>query len=127
MTQQEELLVLRALVEKQKEELAEKDKIIAKQNIQIENMIQALLHAHKKYLAHLRKRRNRSRGSSFFLKKSKNWRKNLGLNRKRLQSNHIPVLQGNRGYGQKCLPVFPRKSKNISYRKVKPAANAAVI
>ena len=43
MTGQEELLILRALVEKQKEELAAKDEIIAKQNIRIENMVQALL------------------------------------------------------------------------------------
>ena len=48
MTQQEELQFLRALVEKQKEQLAEKERIIEKQNIQIENMIQALLHARKK-------------------------------------------------------------------------------
>ena len=45
MTQQEELQFLRTLVEKQKEQLAEKERIIEKQNIQIENMIQALLHA----------------------------------------------------------------------------------
>jgi len=48
MTGQEELLLLRALVEKQKEELAAKDEIIAKQNIRIENMVQALLQARKK-------------------------------------------------------------------------------
>lgn len=48
MTEHEELLMLRLLVEKQKEELAQKDKKIEQQNIQIENMIQALLHAQKK-------------------------------------------------------------------------------
>lgn len=48
MTEQEELLMLRALVAKQKEELAAKEQLIEKQNIQIENMIQALLHARKK-------------------------------------------------------------------------------
>ena len=48
MTGQEELLMLRALVEKQKEELAAKDEIIAKQNIRIQNMVQALLQARKK-------------------------------------------------------------------------------
>ncbi|WHH59791.1 IS66 family transposase [Petroclostridium sp. X23] len=48
MTENEELQMLRALVEKQKRELEAKDKIIEKQNIQIENMIQALLHARKK-------------------------------------------------------------------------------
>ena len=39
MTQQEELAALRLLVEKQKELLEEKQRIIDKQNIQIENMI----------------------------------------------------------------------------------------
>ncbi|OPZ88194.1 MAG: hypothetical protein BWY74_03223 [Firmicutes bacterium ADurb.Bin419] len=48
MTEHEELKMLRALVEKQKQELEAKDKIIQKQNIQLENMIQALLHARKK-------------------------------------------------------------------------------
>ena len=55
MTEHEELLKLRALVEKQQAQLAAKDQIIEaqnarieKQNIQIENMIQALLHARKK-------------------------------------------------------------------------------
>lgn len=55
MTEHEELLLLRALVEKQKEALVVKDKMIEgqkvqieKQKIQIENMIQALLHARKK-------------------------------------------------------------------------------
>lgn len=62
MTEQEELLMLRALAEKQKAELAAKDKTIEgqnnqienqkaqieKQRIQIDNMIQALLQARKK-------------------------------------------------------------------------------
>lgn len=55
MTEREELLMLRALAEKQQQELAEKDQTIEaqkaqieKQKIQIENMIQALLHARKK-------------------------------------------------------------------------------
>ena len=55
MTEHEELLMLRVLVVKQKEELEAKEQIIEKQNIriekqniQIENMIQALLHARKK-------------------------------------------------------------------------------
>lgn len=48
MTEHEELEMLRALVEKQKQELEAKEKIIQKQNIQLENMIQALLHARKR-------------------------------------------------------------------------------
>ena len=54
MTEHEELLMLRALAAKQAQELENKNKIIEKQdakirkqNIQIDNMIQALLHARK--------------------------------------------------------------------------------
>lgn len=55
MTEHEELLILRTLAAKQAQELeaskriiAERDEKIRKQNIQIDNMIQALLHARKK-------------------------------------------------------------------------------
>ena len=55
MTEHEELLMLRALAAKQAQELeaskriiAERDEKIRKQNIQIDNMIQAQLHARKK-------------------------------------------------------------------------------
>ena len=69
MIQQDELLKLRALVQKQQEKLKQKDELIARkdetiarqdetiaqqhetirrQNIQFENMMQALLHARKK-------------------------------------------------------------------------------
>ena len=55
MTEDEELLILRVLSVKQAQELeasnriiTERDEKIRKQNIQINNMIQALLHARKK-------------------------------------------------------------------------------
>ena len=57
MTEHEELLMLRALAAKQAQAqeleasrriIAERDEKIRKQNIQIDNMIQALLHARKK-------------------------------------------------------------------------------
>lgn len=48
MNEHEELLRLQALVQSQQEALEAKDRIIEKQNIQIETMIQALLHARKK-------------------------------------------------------------------------------
>lgn len=55
MTEHEELLMLRALAAKQAQELEaskkiiqERDEKIRRQNIQIDNMIQALLHAWKK-------------------------------------------------------------------------------
>lgn len=62
MTQQEELAALRSLVEEQKKELGKKDRIIKEKDerieqldkrvrqldIQVDNMIQALLHTRKK-------------------------------------------------------------------------------
>lgn len=50
MTEDEELLMLREMVEKQKQTLLEKDEIIRKKDIRIENLTQALLHARKKIL-----------------------------------------------------------------------------
>ena len=55
MTEQDEIRKLRELIAKQQlqlknqeELLAQKDEVIRKQNIRIENMTQALLHAKKK-------------------------------------------------------------------------------
>ena len=48
MTEQDEIRRLKELIAKQQLQLAEKDEIIRKQNIRIENMTQALLHAKKK-------------------------------------------------------------------------------
>ena len=48
MTEKEELQMLRELVKKQKLQLSEKDEVIRRQQIQIENMTQALLHTRKK-------------------------------------------------------------------------------
>ncbi|MFR7900921.1 MAG: hypothetical protein ACLU6Y_14660 [Ruminococcus sp.] len=59
MTEHEELLMLRALAAKQAQELEssrkiieERDEKIRRQNIQIDNVIQALLHARKNCLVH---------------------------------------------------------------------------
>ncbi len=55
MTEQEELLKLRVLLAEKEQLIADQNKLIEKPRIQIENMIQALLHARKKTLAHLLK------------------------------------------------------------------------
>ncbi len=119
MTPQEELLALRSLVEKQKEELAAKDEIIEKQNqviekqsIQIENMIQALLHARKKLFGRSTEATSRSRDSSFFFKKPKNWRKSLVWNRKRSRSSPKPEPRDNPEFGQRCLQDCKKRWKN---------------
>ncbi|SFR78019.1 hypothetical protein [Anaeromicropila populeti] len=48
MTEQEELLKMRALLAEKEQVIEEQKKRIEKQRIQIDNMIQALLHARKK-------------------------------------------------------------------------------
>ena len=48
MTEQDEIRRLKELIARQQLQPAEKDEIIRKQNIRIENMTQALLHAKKK-------------------------------------------------------------------------------
>ena len=53
MTEQDEIRRLKELIAKQQLQLAEKDEIIRKQNIRIENMTQALLHAKKIGRAHV--------------------------------------------------------------------------
>lgn len=111
MTEHEELLKLRALVEKQAAELAAKNQVIEaqysqieeqnfqiekqnakiekqnarieKQNIQIENMIQALLHARKKLYGHPQNARSRQMDSFLFLTLLRHWQSSLAMNRKR--------------------------------------------
>lgn len=68
MTEHEKLLMLRVIVAKQKEELEAKEQTIKKQNIRIEklniqlkNMIQALLYILKKLFGSHTKRNNRQR------------------------------------------------------------------
>lgn len=48
MTEHEELLMLREKVKKQEETLAEKEQLISRKDIQIENLTQALLHMRRK-------------------------------------------------------------------------------
>ncbi|WP_124067115.1 hypothetical protein [Clostridium sp. E02] len=63
MTEQEELLKLRALLAEKEQLISDQNKLIEKQRIQIENMIQALLHVRKKSLAHILKNLHVSQGS----------------------------------------------------------------
>lgn len=84
MTQQEELLALRKLVEKQKEELAAKDEIIAKQNIQIENMIQALLHARKKMFGPSTEATKQIEGQLFLFEEARELAEELGVEQKKI-------------------------------------------
>ena len=84
MTQQEELAALRLLVEKQKELLEEKERIIQKQNIQIENMIQALLHARKKLFGPSTEVSVQTEGQMSLFESVQELAKDLGLEQKKI-------------------------------------------
>lgn len=91
MTPQEELLALRSLVEKQKEEIAAKDEIIEKQNqviekqsIQIENMIQALLHARKKLFGPSTEATKQIEGQLFLFEEAQKLAEELGVEQKKI-------------------------------------------
>ena len=84
MTQQEELQVLRALVEKQKEQLAEKERMIEKQKIQIDNMIQALLHARKKIFGASTETTKQVEGQMSLFESMEELAKQLGVEQKKV-------------------------------------------
>ena len=84
MTQQEELAALRLLVEKQKALLEEKQRIIDKQNIQIENMIQALLHARKKLFGPSTEVSVQTEGQMSLFESVQELAKDLGLEQKKI-------------------------------------------
>lgn len=91
MTLQEELLALKTLVEKQQEEIAAKDEIIAKQNIQIEkqsiqieNMIQALLHARKKLFGPSTEAMKQVEGQLFLFEEAQKLAEELGVEQKKI-------------------------------------------
>lgn len=58
------------------EKLEQKERMIEKQQIQIENLVQVLLQSRKKSLGSLLKRCARSMDRSVYLKIPRNWRKN---------------------------------------------------
>ena len=84
MTEHEELLMLRAMVEKQKAELEAKDQLIQKQNIQIENMIQALLHARKKLFGPSTEMSKQTEGQLSLFDTAQGIAKELGVEQKKV-------------------------------------------
>ncbi len=89
--QQEKLLALKCLVKKQLEQLAEKDVIIEKQNsqlekqrIQIENIIQALLHARKKLFGPSTQATKQIEGQLFLFEKAQRLAEELGIEQKKI-------------------------------------------
>ena len=91
MTQQEELFALKQLIKKQQEQLAEKDEIIEKQNrqiekqqIQIENMVQALLHARKKLFGPSTEATKQIEGQLFLFEEAQRLAEELGVEQKKI-------------------------------------------
>ena len=91
MTQQEELAALRALVEEQKKELVKKDQIIEQQDrrirqldIQVDNMIQALLHARKKMFGPSTEAKGQIEGQMSLFESVQALAKGLGLEQKKI-------------------------------------------
>ena len=91
MTQQEELFALKQLIKKQQEQLAEKDEIIEKQNrqiekqqIQIENMVQALLHARKKLFGPSTEPTKQIEGQLFLFEEAQRLAEELGVEQKKI-------------------------------------------
>ena len=91
MTQQEELAALRALVEEQKKELGKKDRIIEQQgrrirqlDIQVDNMLQALLHARKKMFGPSTEAKGQIEGQLSLFESVQTLAKDLGLEQKKI-------------------------------------------
>lgn len=98
MTQQEELVALRALVEEQKKELGKKDQLIKEKDgrieqldkrvrqldIQVDNMIQALLHARKKMFGPSTEAKGQIEGQLSLFESVQTLAKDLGLEQKKI-------------------------------------------
>lgn len=116
MTEHEELLLLRALVEKQKEELAakermieEKDSLIRKQNIQIDNMIQALLHARKKLFGASTETTKQVEGQLSLFESTQELAKQLGLEQKKIAIKPYTRVPRQPGVRAEMLSGLPKE------------------
>lgn len=113
MTDHEEFLVLGALAEKQQQELVEKDQTIEAQKVQIETMIQALLHAWKKLFGPSAEVSKHLDGQLSLFETAQNWQRSWQKTRRRLQFRHIPVRQGSLGVHAEMLSgIVQQVAKN---------------
>lgn len=109
MTEHEELLMLRAMVEKQKKELAAKEEIIQKQNIRIENMIQALLHARKKQFGPSTEVNRQIEGQLSLFDTSRELAKELGVEQKKITVNTHERKRRQPGIREAMLVGLPKE------------------
>ncbi len=109
MTEHEELLIVRKLVEKQQQELAKKNQDILKKeqaierlNIQVENMLQALLYARKKLFGASSETTATIDGQQNLFETTSELAKELLAAQKRLLLSLIHVNHDNLVYVLKC-------------------------
>lgn len=109
VTQQEELEELRQLVEKQKAELEKKDRIIANQNIQIDNMIQALLHARKRMFGASTEASKGMEGQLSLFESVQELAKDLGLAQKKITVKTYTRTPRQPGVREEMLSGLPQE------------------
>lgn len=111
MTEQDEIRRLKELIAKQQLQLAEKDEIIRKQNIRIENMTQALLHAKKKIFGRSSEMTAPMKGQMFLFEST------AELAKKLLQEQHAVTVPAHKrkivprkaGIREEMLSVLPKE------------------
>ena len=123
MTEQEELQMLRALTQKQKEELVAKERIIEeqsiriekqniqieKQNVQIENMIQALLHARKKLFGSSTETTKQIEGQLSLFEDMQQLAKQLGVEQKKITVKPYERVPRQPGVRAELLAALPKE------------------
>lgn len=120
MTEHEELLMLRALAAKQAQELENKNKIIEKQdakirkqNIQIDNMIQALLHARKKLFGPSTEVSKQVDGQLSLFESTQELAEQLNLSKTKIAVKPHERKPRQPGIRQEMLAGLQKKSKNM--------------
>ena len=129
MTEHEELLMLRALAAKQAQELeaskriiAERDEKIRKQNIQIDNMIQALLHARKKLFGPSTEV-TQTDGQLSLFESVQELAERLNLSKEKITVKPYTRTARKPGVRKEMLAGFLQKLRNMSFRQKKNAVS----
>ena len=146
MTQQEELAALRSLVEGQKRELEKKDRIIKEKDdwieqqderierqderirqldIQIENMLQVLLHARKKIFGPSTEAKGQIEGQLSLFESVQELAKDLGLEQKKITVRPYTRIPRQTGVRAEMLSGLPQEIEEYILRTT-GAACAAV-
>lgn len=123
MTEHEELLMLRQLVQKQQAELQKKDQTIERLNIQVENMLQALLHARKKLFGTSSEVTNPILGQQNLFETTQDLAKELLVEQKKISIGTYTRTPRQPGVRAEMLDLLP---KEIEEYIVSPEENCSV-